>query len=222
MDFAPFWLSFRLASVTTLILLPLGIGLVCLIRLLPHWARPWWQSVVSLPLVLPPSVLGYYLLVSFSPTAWLGQWAEAWGLPLAFSFTGLVVGSVIFSLPFMVNPIVSAIESLPPVYEAAAYSLGKGPLATFFRVLLPNVKQSVLTGAVMAFAHTVGEFGVVLMIGGNIPEQTRTASIAIYHEVEMLQYEHADRYALILLVFSFVVLSFVYGLEAYLRKRREL
>ncbi|MEM1135641.1 MAG: molybdate ABC transporter permease subunit [Bacteroidota bacterium] len=211
-SFSPLWLSLKLATFTTLILLIIGLPLVYLIhfKLKFTFIKPLVKAIVSLPLVLPPTVLGYYLLVAFNPESFLGSTFERlFDLRLVFSFTGILIGSVIFSLPFMVNPILSAIESLPAYYEDAAYTLGKSSWVTFFKVLLPNIKASVVVGLTLSFAHTIGEFGVILMIGGNIPNETRVASIAIYNEVEMLNYQSANLYALILLVFSLLVLTFV-------------
>jgi len=211
MNWSPFWLSFKLASVTTVLLFLLGIPLVYLIYFYGRSSKPLLKAVISLPLVLPPTVLGYYLLLLLRPEGWLGQLSQQWlDTRLVFSFPGLVIGSIIFSLPFMVNPILSALENLPDTYREAAYTLGKSRWSTLIHVLLPNIKASLWVGGVMTFAHTIGEFGVVLMIGGSIPEQTRVASIAIYNEVEMLNYANANVYAAILLLFSFIVLILVY------------
>ena len=152
-----------------------------------------------MPLVLPPTVIGFYLLIVFSPKYFLGHFLESiFGVRVVFSFTGLVIGSVLFSLPFMVNPIKAGLQNFPCALMEASYCLGKSPWETLRRVILPNIKPALLTGIVMAFAHTIGEFGVVLMIGGNIPGETRLASIAIYNEVEALNYDTAGLYALIL------------------------
>ncbi len=207
----PFILSLQLALTTTLLLFALSIPLIFFLYFYSGRFRPVLKAVVSLPLVLPPTVLGYYLLLLLRPDGWIGRLSEAlFGLRLIFSFPGLVIGSLIFSLPFMVNPILSALETLPATYREAAYTLGKSPWNIGYRVLLPNIKPAILTGMVMTFAHTIGEFGVVLMIGGSIPGKTRVASVAIYNEVEMLHYKNANQYALILLLFSFAVLMVVY------------
>ena len=164
-----------------------------------------------MPLVLPPSVLGFYLLLAFSPQHWFGQWLDrVAGLRLAFSFEGLVIASVIFSFPFLVHPVQAAFQNLPRSLTDAARVLGKSNWQTFTRVLLPNIKPALLSGTVLAFAHTIGEFGVVLMIGGNLPNQTRVASIAIYDEVEALNYGAANFYAGVLFVLSFLILLVVY------------
>jgi molybdate transport system permease protein len=170
------------------------------------------QAIVSMPLVLPPTVIGFYLLLAFSPANAFGRWLEQWlNMRLVFSFPGLLIASVIYSFPFMVHPIQSGLSSLSPSLKEAAYSLGKTRWQTLVKVLLPNIKPSLLTGIVLTFAHTVGEFGVVLMIGGNIPGKTRTASIAIYDEVEAFNYHNANVYAGILLALSFVILVALYS-----------
>lgn len=218
---APFVLSLKLAATTICLLLFLAIPMVYFVHLKSGRFRPLFKSLISLPLVLPPTVLGYYLLVGFQSDRWLGTiWEGIFGQQLAFSFPGLVLGAMIFSLPFLLNPILSALEGLPTSYTEAAYVMGKSPWQTYWRVLLPNVRQSIIVGGVMAFAHTIGEFGVVLMIGGNIPNETRVASIAIYQEVEALRYDQANIYALSLLLFSFLVLMIVYiGSQHQARKQ---
>lgn len=211
-SFSPLWLSLKLAVFTTLVLSIIGIPLVYVLhlRIKHHFLKIILKSIVSLPLVLPPTVLGYYLLVAFNPTSFLGSFFESlFNIRLVFSFAGILLGSVIFSLPFMVNPILSAVEHLPAYFKDAAYTLGKSPWDTFTKVMLPNVKASVIVGITMSFAHTIGEFGVILMIGGNIPDETRVASIAIYNEVEMLNYANANIYSWILLIFSFTVLVLI-------------
>ena len=215
MSDAAFWstmaLTFKLASVTTLILLVLGIPLAYYLSMSRSRIKPLVETVVSMPLVLPPTVLGFYLLVAFSPENAFGRFCEeVLGFRLVFSFWGLVLGSVIFSLPFMVHPVQSALQSLPASLTEAAQMLGKSKTTTLFRVLLPNIKPSLLTGIVITFAHTVGEFGVVLMIGGNIPGETRVASIAIYDEVEALNYAAANHYAMVLFAVTFSILLLVY------------
>ena len=210
-----FWqtlgLTFRLAAVTTAILLLIGIPIAYGLSKLRTRFKPVLEALVSMPLVLPPTVLGFYLLLAFSPESGLGYWLyEQLGVKLVFTFPGLVVGSIIYSLPFMVQPVQSGFENLPGNLAEASYTLGKSKLETLWRVLLPNVKPSILTGMVLSFAHTVGEFGVILMIGGNIPGVTRVASIAIYDEVEGLNYGLANQYALVLVVFTFAILLAVY------------
>ncbi|MDB4286091.1 molybdate ABC transporter permease subunit [bacterium] len=207
MSLEPFLISLKLATVATIVLSLVCLPLIYWIHFYSFRLKPLFKAAISLPLVLPPTVLGYYLLVAFNPGSWL---AQATGLSLAFSFPGLVLGAVIFSLPFMANPILSALEGLPDSYTDASYTLGKSSWQTYRKVLLPSIKPSLLAGAIMAFAHTIGEFGVVLMIGGSIPGETRVASIAIYQEVEALNYDTANFYSMILLVFSLSVLVVVY------------
>jgi molybdate transport system permease protein len=173
-----------------------------------------------MPLVLPPTVLGFYLLLAFSPDSQLGLLLENWfGLSLAFSFQGLVIASVIYSLPFMVHPVQSGLSSLPQSMRDASRVMDKSYFSTLLRVELPNIKPSLLTGVVLSFAHTVGEFGVVLMIGGSIPDRTRVASIAIYDEVEALNYHSAHQYSLVLLALAFLVLLTVYLVNGGYLKR---
>lgn len=210
-DWQPLLLTFRLAALTTAILLVIGVPLAYWIAHTRFRFKPVVETLVSMPLVLPPSVLGFYLLLAFSPQNAFGQWLEQWfHIRLVFSFEGLVIGSVIFSLPFMVHPIQSGFQSLPASLIEASRTLGKPDRVTLFRVLLPNIKPALLSGVVLSFAHTVGEFGVILMIGGNIPGVTKVASIAIYDEVESLNYAAANFYALVLFAVTFTILLVVY------------
>jgi len=211
-DWSPIILTFELALITTLILLVIGIPLAYWLSKSHSPFKPIIEAIVSLPLVLPPTVLGFYLLITFSPNSAIGSFfGDTLGIELAFSFTGLVVGSVIYSLPFMVQPLQAGFSKVPKVLSEASYSLGKSKLQTLFKVVLPNAKSSTLTGIVLAFAHTVGEFGVVLMIGGNIPNETKVVSIAIYDEVESLNYTNAHIYSGILLGITFLILLVVYS-----------
>jgi len=220
MDWTPISLTIKLASITTLVLLVIAVPLGKWLAYTKSRFKPILETLVSMPLVLPPTVLGFYLLLAFSPDSQLGQILEQWfGLRLAFSFPGLVIASVIYSLPFMVHPIQSGLTSLPPSLLDASMIMGKSYLTTLFKVELPNIKPSLLTGIVLSFAHTVGEFGVVLMIGGSIPDRTRVASIAIYDEVEALNYGSAHQYSLILLTLSFLVLLVVYLVNGGYLKR---
>jgi molybdate transport system permease protein len=213
-DWQPLLLTFKLAGITTLILCVIGIPFAWWLSQTRIRIKPVLETLVSMPLVLPPSVLGFYLLLAFSPTHWFGGWVEhIAGLKLAFSFQGLVLGSVIFSFPFLVHPVQSGFQNLAPSLSEAAYTLGKSRWQTFLHVLLPNIKPQLLAGVVLAFAHTIGEFGVVLMIGGNMPGQTRVASIAIYDEVEALNYDAANFYALVLFGVCFTILLSVYLLN---------
>jgi len=169
------------------------------------------ESVVALPLVLPPTVLGFYLLIVIGANSFVGQWYESiFNKPLAFSFQGLVLGSFLYSLPFAVQPIQTAFSSVDKKLLEASWSLGRSNIYTFFRVILPLSRHGIITGCVLSFAHTLGEFGVILMIGGNIPGITRVASVAIYDEVQSLNYGTANMYAAILLSFSFIILALVY------------
>jgi molybdate transport system permease protein len=210
-DWQPLWLTFRLALLTATILLLIGVPIAYALAFSRSRFKPLWEALVSMPLVLPPSVLGFYLLIAFSPNGFLGSSLLLhFDVRLAFSFAGLVIGSVIFSLPFMVQPIQAGLQALPSNLTEAAYTLGQSKWQTLWRVLLPNIKPALLTGFVLSFAHTIGEFGVVLMIGGNIPGLTKVASIAIYDEVESLNYAAAHFYSAVLVVVSFVVLLLVY------------
>ncbi|CAM3473575.1 molybdate ABC transporter permease subunit [Arcobacter aquimarinus] len=212
-------LTFELAGITTLILLFIGIPLGYFLSQTKSRLKPIIEALVSMPLVLPPSVLGFYLLLAFSPKNSFGSWLdETFDLRLVFSFEGLVIASVIFSLPFMVHPIQSGFSSLSKSLKEASFILGKSRLETLWYVLLPNIKPSLLTGIVISFAHTVGEFGVVLMIGGNIVGETKVASIAIYDEVEALNYDLANQYAFTLFIISFVILLFVYMINKKMLK----
>lgn len=211
LDWQPLWLTLKLASITTLILAVLGIPFAWWLAQTQTRLKPVIETLVAMPLVLPPSVLGFYLLLAFSPQHWFGQWLDqVWGVRLAFSFSGLVVASVLFSFPFMVHPIQAAFQNLPASLQEAAYMLGKSKTQTVLRVLLPNIKPALISGGVLAFAHTLGEFGVVLMIGGNLPQHTRVASIAIYDEVESLNYATAHVYAGCLFALSFAIVLTVY------------
>lgn len=214
MDFEPLWLTFKLASLTTLILFGLALPMAYWLAYGTFRGRALVEAVIGMPLVLPPSVLGFYLLLAFSPSYAFGAWIEATlGLRLVFSFQGLVVASVIYSMPFMVYPLQAGLQGLPVSLREASYTLGKSAWTTFFKVLLPNCKSAIMTALVLTFAHTVGEFGVVLMIGGNIPGVTKVASVAIYNEVEALDYSAANQYALVLFVITFIVLLVVYSIN---------
>jgi molybdate transport system permease protein len=210
-DSRPLWLSLELAAITTAILF---LAAIPLSYWLAHSRQRWKvaiEAIVSLPMVLPPTVLGFYLLLAFSPANAFGRFLDHYfDLRLVFTFPGLVVASLIYSLPFMVNPIVAGFTSLSPNLRAASRTLGKSDTTTLLRILLPNIRPALITGAILCFAHTIGEFGVVMMIGGSIPGQTRVASVAIYDEVQSLHYPLANRYALILLGFSFAILLIVY------------
>ena len=200
-------LTVHLASVTTVLLLMVATPLAWwLSQTTSRWRAPI-LAFVTLPLVLPPTVLGFYLLVAMGPQGWLGQWTQAmgWGL-LSFTFSGLVLGSMVFSLPFAVQPLQHSFEAMGRRPMEVAATLGARPLDAFFTVALPLARPGMVTAAILSFAHTVGEFGVVLMIGGNVPGQTRVVSTQIYGHVEAMEYPQAHALALGMLVFSFVVL----------------
>ncbi len=211
MDLAALGLTLRLATVTTLCLLILGTPLAFWISSARTFPRRIAQAAVALPLVLPPTVLGFYLLVWLGPARAPGRaLIRLIGHPLAFSFSGLVVGSVLYSLPFAVQPLVLAFSHVDHNLTDVAATLGASPLTIFRRVILPLSRTGFLTAAVLTFAHTVGEFGVVLMLGGDIPGITRTLSISIYDQVQELNYSAADRTALVLVAISFLALLLVY------------
>ena len=207
----PFILTFKLATVTTVILFLLSVPLAYWLTYSTYKIKYVIEALVSLPLILPPSVLGFYLLLAFSPQNAFGKFLEQYfDLRLVFTFEGLIVASIIYSLPFMVQPIHNGLKLLPLSLVEASYTLGKGRLTTLLRVLLPNIRISLITAIVLSFAHTVGEFGVVLMVGGNIPRETRVVSIALYDAVEAMNYKQANLYAITLLLFAFLTLLIVY------------
>lgn len=211
-DLQAIWLTIRLATAVTLILLLIGTPIAWWLARTRCWLKGPLGAVVALPLVLPPSVLGFYLLLAMGPHGPVGQMTASLGIaPLPFTFWGLVLASVLYSLPFMVQPLQNAFEAIGEQPLQVAASLGASPLDTFFSVAVPLARPGFITAAIMTFAHTVGEFGVVLMIGGNIPGVSRVASVQIYDHVEALEYAQAHRLAAVLLIFSFVVLLGLYA-----------
>jgi molybdate transport system permease protein len=213
-DWQAFWLTIELALAVSAILFVAGLPLAYWIA----FSRWRWkflvEALVALPIVLPPTVLGFYVLVAMGSRSPLGRWWQSvTGHTLAFTFGGLVIGSVLYSLPFAVQPFAASFASVDRRLLAASATLGASPLRTFFRVIAPLSVPGLLTGVVLSFAHTMGEFGVVLMIGGNIPGVTRTVSIGIYDQVQASNYASANAMALLLLVFCFAVLTVVYGLN---------
>jgi molybdate transport system permease protein len=214
MDWEAIALTARLAAIVSVILLIISLPIA-------HWltfSRRRWtflvESIVSLPLVLPPTVLGFYLLMAMGTRSPLGRWWVEWtGHSLAFTFEGLVVASVLYSLPFAVQPVAAAFTQIDPSLREASATLGASAFRTFVHVTLPLSIEGVMAGLVLSFAHTVGEFGVVLMVGGNLPGITRTISISIYDHVQALEYQQANQTALVLLAFSMLVLMAVYGLR---------
>jgi len=222
-DFTPFMLSFKLAFIVTIILLIIGIPYAWCLSSTKSKIKPLLETITALPIVLPPSVLGFYLLVFLSPDSFIGGiFYKLFNIKLVFSFPGLVVASSIYSFPFMIQPIQSGFESLNKNIIEASYLSGKGKITTLFKVILPNIKPSLLTAIVITFAHTIGEFGVVLMVGGSIPGKTEVASVAIYDYVENLDYKSAHIYSAILLIISFLVLFFVYFINHKQRRKHDI
>ncbi len=211
-DLGPVWLSLTLAAVTTVILLLLGTPLAWWLSGTRSRFKPIVEAITALPLVLPPTVLGFYFLIALGPASPIGSfWMTVTGDALTFSFSGLVIASVVYSLPFMVQPLQNAFESIGRAPFEAAATLRASPADAFFSVAAPLAKRGFITAAVLSFAHTIGEFGVVLMVGGNIPGKTRVVSIAIYEHVETMNYAEAHILSAGLIVFSFLVLLFVYA-----------
>ncbi|MBL7967464.1 MAG: molybdate ABC transporter permease subunit [Prolixibacteraceae bacterium] len=208
------WLTFKLAASTTVILLLVGLPFARWLAYTRIRVKPLIEALVSMPMVLPPSVIGYYILVIYSPRSWFGEWlGQVFDVRLAFTFEGVLIASVIFSLPFMIQPLHNGLRALPDSLREASYTLGKSKWTTFFRVLLPNIKPSVITAVALTFAHSIGEFGIVLMVGGNMPGETRVASIAIYDEVQALNFKSANSYALILFLISLLLLTTIYSVN---------
>lgn len=208
MDWLPIFLSLKLAAVTTALLLIIGLPLAYWLSKGGGIVKIILEALIAMPLVLPPSVLGFYLLLAFSPQHGVGGWLQRnFHISFVFSFPGLVLASLIYSLPFMTGPIKSALQQLPKSLSQASYTLGKSEWETFLHVLLPNIKASVFTAMIMTFAHTLGEFGVVLMIGGNIPGVTKVASIAVYDSVESMDYQTANHYSLLLFAITFIMVT---------------
>lgn len=215
----PLWLTAKLALITTIILFVVAVPLCYWLAYSRFRFKAVIEALISLPLVLPPSVLGFYLLIAFSPENVFGKFlSHYFDLRLVFTFQGLIVASVLYSLPFMINPILSGLKNLPPALQEASFTLGKSRFTTVTKILLPNIQASLFTGIIMTFAHTIGEFGVVLMVGGSIPEETKVVSIAIYEEVESMNYHNANVYAGILFVFSFLILLTVHLINNKSRK----
>ena len=219
MDFSPFYLSFKLAFISTVILLVFCVPLAYFLSRVSFIGKSVIEAIISLPLVLPPSVLGFYILVFLSPYSAIGSFFEEhFGIRLVFNFTGLVIASCIYSLPFMFAPLLGAFNSLPKNIIEASYTLGKGRITTMLKIALPNIKPSLLNAIIISFAHTLGEFGVVLIIGGSLSRETKVASIAIYEATEMLDFTTAHIYSGIMLAISFFVLFCVYFLTKKMKK----
>ncbi len=212
MDWAAIALSLRLATLVSLVLLVVGVPIAYWLTFSAWRGKFLFEAVVALPLVLPPTVLGFYLLVALGSRSPIGRAWEAWtGHGLAFTFEALVIASILYSLPFAVQPIAASFAQIDNSLLEASAILGAGRLRTFRRVIMPLGSEGILTGAILTFAHTLGEFGVVLMVGGNLPGITRTVSISIYDDVQSLNFASAQQTALALLMFSFVTLSIVYA-----------
>ena len=210
-EFTPFILSFKLAGLTTIILFTLGMPLAWYLSQTKSKIKPVLEAITALPIVLPPSVLGFYILWALSINSPVGVFfEETFGIKLVFNFTGLVIASCFYSLPFMVQPLQSGFESINKNMLEASYISGKSKFQTIVKVALPNIKPAVITAVIVTFAHTVGEFGVVLMVGGSIPGETKVASVAIYEFVEIMDYESAHIYSGIMVLMSFLVLLSVY------------
>ena len=210
-DFTPFILSFKLASITTLILFIISVPFSWYLSQSKSKIKPILEAITSLPIVLPPSVIGFYILYTLSLNSPLGAFFdEYFGISLLFNFNSLVIASCFYSLPFMVQPLQSGFESINKNIIEASYIAGKSKIQTIINVVLPNMKPAIITAIIITFAHTIGEFGVVLMVGGSIVNETKVASLAIYEMVEVLDYTNAHIYSAIMLLFSFVVLLSVY------------
>ncbi len=210
-DFTPFLLSFKLATITTIILFIISLPLAWYLSQTKSKIKPILEAITALPIVLPPSVLGFYILVGLSQNSPIGSFLkDNFNIELIFNFSGLVVASCVYSMPFMVQPLQSGFESLNRNMLEASYIAGKSQIVTIFRVALPNIKPALLTATIITFAHTIGEFGVVLMVGGNIPNETKVASVAIYEMVETMDYGSAHIYSAIMVIISFIVLLLVY------------
>jgi molybdate transport system permease protein len=210
-DLEPFYLSFKLAGITTLVLFVVALPVAWWLSQTKCRCKPYVEAITSLPIVLPPSVLGFYILYALSYNSPLGSYfEETFGIKLVFNFAGLVVASVFYSFPFMVQPLQSGFEGLNKNMLEASYISGKGKIETLARIALPNIKPALMTAVIITFAHTVGEFGVVLMVGGSIPGETKVASVAIYEFVEIMDYKTAHIYSAIMVAISFIVLLAVY------------
>ena len=214
-EFTPFLLSFKLAAITTMILFVISLPLAWYLSQTKSRSKPILEAITALPIVLPPSVLGFYILWALSANSHIGTFFEEYlGVQLVFNFTGLVIASCFYSLPFMVQPLQSGFESINKNMLEASYISGKSKLQTVLKVALPNIKPALMTAIIVTFAHTVGEFGVVLMVGGSIPDETKVASVAIYEMVEIMDYTSAHIYSGIMVFISFVVLLSVYIFNA--------
>ncbi len=210
-DLGAIWLTLRLATTVTILLLIIGTPIAWWLARTQSWLKGPVAAIVALPLVLPPTVLGFYLLIAMGPNGFIGELTQSLGLgTLPFTFWGLVVASIIYSMPFVVQPIQNAMEALGERPLEVAATLRAGPIDRFFTIVLPLAKPGFITASILGFAHTVGEFGVILMIGGNIPDETRVVSVQVYDHVESLEYAQAHSLSALLVIFSFVVLLALY------------
>ena len=207
-------LTGKLALVTTTILIFIGVPVAYWLTYSRFKLKFIAETLICMPMVLPPTVMGYYLLVAFSPENAFGNFLqEYFDVRLAFSFNGIVVASVIANLPFMIQPLQNGFSALSDDLRQISYTMGKSKITTLFKVLIPNIKTSFITGIALTFAHCIGEFGIVIMVGGNIPKETRIASVAIYDQVQALNFEAANRYAFVLFIVSFLIILLIYGLN---------
>ncbi|WP_419867982.1 molybdate ABC transporter permease subunit [Chryseobacterium sp. CT-SW4] len=207
-------LTGKLALITTMILIVIGVPVAYWLAYSGCKLKVIVEALISMPIVLPPTVMGYYLLVLFSPENGLGKlFQDVFDARLAFSFKGIVIASVIANLPFMIQPLHNGFLSLSDELRQASYTMGKSKITTLFKVLLPNIKPSIITGIALTFAHCIGEFGIVIMVGGNIPKETRIASVAIYDQVQALNFEAANQYAFVLFILSFLILLVIFSVN---------
>jgi len=221
MDLTPVWISLQVSALTVICLLIIGMPIAWWLAHTHSRLKILIEAVTALPLVLPPTVLGFYLLLFLGPNGPAGQlWVSLTGSPLAFSFSGLIIASCVYSLPFVVQPLQASFETMDKRSIEAAWTLGASRFKTFLLIIIPQIRRGLLTAIVLGFAHTLGEFGVVLMVGGNIHGETQVISIAIYEMVEVLDYESAHKLSVGLLLFSFVVLFIVYGVNRQWHRQR--
>ena len=213
-DLSPIYLSLKLSVFTSIFLLLIGVPVAYFLSQWNSKLKFAIESVISLPIILPPTVIGFYLLVFFSPESSIGSFLENFGIQIPFTFTGILIASILSSFPFMVQPIQKSFENIPKRYWDISYTLGKSKFETLINIVIPNIKYALITGLILTFAHTMGEFGVILMIGGNIPGETKVASLAIYSDLEALNYKAAHIYSLILLCVSLTIIVLVNILNA--------
>ena len=207
-------LTGKMAVITTAVLFVFSLPIAYWLAYSKFKGKVIFETLVCMPMVLPPTVLGYYFLLLISPTRGFGKFLnETFDIQLAFTFEGIVIASIIANLPFMIQPLQNGFSALPKSFKEAAYPLGKSRWTTFWRVLLPNIKPSIITGLALTFAHCIGEFGIVLMIGGSIPHETKVASIELYDQVQALNYDLANQYALILFAISFILLMIIFSIN---------